>query len=248
MKLKASLHIHTKEDLSDGRVISYDVFKLIDEAHKFKFQVLALTCHKSLATQPLAIKYARARGILLIPGIELELEEGSRRPHVVVLNSDTEVLRVKNLVELRQYKNKHPAIFILAAHPCAGSRWSLGLELLTKYIQVFDAVEHTWFYSAWFNSNKAVIALAKKFDKPVIATGDLHTLKYLNSDYTFIEANSLKLKDVLSALKAGRVTNVTKTKSLREMFLFLMKFLVWSTILTFFSFRGRRNIRKAFRL
>jgi predicted metal-dependent phosphoesterase TrpH len=240
MKLKASLHIHTKEDLSDGRVISYDVFKLIDEAHKFRFQVLALTCHKSLATQPQFIKYARERGILLIPGIELELEEGSRRPHVVVLNGDTEVLRVKNLVDLKKYKSKHPETFILAAHPHAGGHWSLGLDLLTKYIQVFDAVEHTWFYSAWFNSNKAVIALAKKFNKLIIATGDIHTLKYLNSDYTFIEANSLNLKDVLSALKAGRVTNVTKTKSLIEMFLFLLKFLVWSSVLTFFNFRGRR--------
>lgn len=241
MKLKASLHIHTKEDLSDGRVINYDIFKLIDVAHKFKFQVLALTCHKSLATRPEFVKYARERGILLISGIELELEEGSRRPHVVVLNGEANILQVKNLADLKKYKVKHPEIFVLAAHPHADAHWSLGLDLLTKYLQVFDAVEHTWFYSSWYNTNKAVVALAKKFNKPVMATGDIHTLKYLNSDYCFIEASSLTVGSVLEALKVGRVINVTRPKSPVEMFLFLLRFLVWSNILTWLDFRAKNN-------
>ena len=108
MKLKASLHIHTKEDESDGRIIDYDIFKLIDEAKKLKFQILALTCHRSLATKPEFIDYARRQGILLIPGIELELSQGRRRPHVVVLNGTDDILGVKNLVDLQNYQARHP--------------------------------------------------------------------------------------------------------------------------------------------
>ncbi len=241
MKLKASLHIHTKEDLNDGRVISYDIFRLIDEAKKFNFQVLALTCHKSLATRPEFISYAQKQGVLLINGIELELSEGRRRPHVVVLNCQTNILKVKNLADLKKYKLQHPEIFVLAAHPQADRHWSLGLDLLTKNIQIFDAIEHTWFYNKWFNSNKAVLAVAKKFNKPVVATGDLHDLKYLNTDYTIIDVPKLEVGAILKSLKAGRVTNVTQTKNLVEMFLFLLKFLVWPTVLTSSDFCGKKS-------
>ena len=243
MKLKASLHLHTKEDLSDGRVIDYDIFRLIDEAKNFKFQVLALTCHKTLANRPEFVAYAKQQGILLIGGIELELSEGKRRPHVVVLNPDVRITKVTNLKELKKYKQDHPEIFVLAAHPNAGGPWSLGLKLLSDNWDVFDAVEHTWFYSFLLNSNRQVVRLALARKKPVIATSDLHVLKYLDTDYTIIDSPDLELSSILKSLKNGRVKNITTPKNLVKMFLFIARFWLWSNLLTYDIFRDKKRHR-----
>jgi predicted metal-dependent phosphoesterase TrpH len=47
MKYKSSLHIHTKEDSADGKIISYTIYDLIDKASEKDFKILALTGHKT---------------------------------------------------------------------------------------------------------------------------------------------------------------------------------------------------------
>lgn len=226
MKLKASLHLHTAEDPIDGKLVGYDFLFLIDKAAELGFKVLALTCHHHFAYSEKFVRRAKQKGILLLPGIELKLEAGWRQPHVVVLNCQADIAKVKTLEQLRDYKKNHPEIFVLAAHPNADIFNSLGLRLFKANADIFDGLEHTWFYSKLFNSNKIVAKLAKEFEKPLIATADLHDIKYLAGDYTIIDASKFDAEIVVKALKAGRVKNFSKPKSLVAMSMFLMKFLV----------------------
>jgi len=59
MKVKASLHIHSGADLTEGNIIGYSVFELIDSAKALGFQVLAHTCHKYFVWDESWADYAR---------------------------------------------------------------------------------------------------------------------------------------------------------------------------------------------
>jgi predicted metal-dependent phosphoesterase TrpH len=235
MKLKASLHLHTAEDPIDGKLVGYDFLFLIDRAAELGFKVLALTCHHHFVYSEKFIRRAKQKSILLLSGIELQLDAGWRQPHVVVLNCQADIAKVKTLEQLREYKNNHPEIFVLAPHPNSDIFHSLGSRLFKANADVFDGLEHTWFYSKFFNSNKVVARLAKEFEKPLIATADLHDIKYLAGDYTIIEADKFETKKVIEALKAGKVKNYSSPKSLYKMFAFVARFWLLQQFYKFFK-------------
>ena len=213
MKLKASLHLHTAEDRSsDGPLIGYSIYQLIDRAALLGFKVLGLTCHRVFVYRRAYGRYAKQRGILLLPGVELELAEMFNRPHVVVLNCGPDIEKVTTLNELAAYKKRQPQIFVLAAHPLVDRHFSLAASQLEECSHLFDAFEHTWFYSRWFNSNRRVAALARRFHKPFLATADLHHLKYLSTDYAVIDSREFSAAAIFAAIKAGRFSNVSRPK------------------------------------
>ncbi|MFH1662180.1 MAG: PHP domain-containing protein [Candidatus Falkowbacteria bacterium] len=224
MKLKASLHIHTSEDKTDGHVIKYNVYKLIDEAKKYDFKILALTCHKKFECKKEHIDYAKKNGILLIPGVELALRKFLRNNDVLVLNCEENVEKIKNFADLIKYKKNHPEIFIIAPHPLFGIKESIGKNKLIKYINVFDAVENSWFYSKFVNFNKKAKKIAKKYKKPFISTSDAHVLTYFNKDYTIIETEKLNIESVFKAIKANKFTNITEPKSLYKLIFYIIFF------------------------
>src|SRR5512139_2457420 len=78
--LKADLHLHTAEDPLDR--IRYTAKELISKAADEGFDVLSITNHHRVTFNPELFSYARERGILLIPGVEITI----RRRHVLVLN------------------------------------------------------------------------------------------------------------------------------------------------------------------
>ena len=71
--------------------------------------------------------------------------------------------------------------------------------------------------------NKKVEDVAKKFNKPYIATADAHILTYFNTDYAVINAEQFDLSSVLDALRRGRVANITSPKSIFSMISYLVK-------------------------
>jgi len=224
MKIKASLHIHTAEDGLEGKKIKYTVYQLIDQAQKLDFKVLALTGHEYFIYQPEYGQYAQERGMLLVPGIELSLNKCFLvQKHVVVLNCQPEIERIKTLDELADYKKSHPEIFILSPHPHFFFSVSLGLKTLKKYINLFDAVEYSWFYTKKINLNKKTGVIAQEYNKPMISTSDLHRLEWLNEDYALIETSALDIATVLRAIKKKQFVNVTKPKRLIELILFIIK-------------------------
>ncbi len=230
MKLKASLHIHTKEDFSDGHFIKYTIYNLIDHAEELGFDVLALTGHRKFIYKPEYGDYAKGKGILLIPGIELSLGKIYRENHVIVLNCDKSVERVKTFRSLKMYKKKHPKAFIYAPHPTFGLQEGMGIKNLLKHIDTFDAIEHCWYHSKLVNFNKRSLKVAQQFNKPFIATADLHTLDYMDEDYVVVEATGKNIKAFFRAIKQGKYENVTRAKSIEELALFIVKLALSSLI------------------
>lgn len=221
MKVKASLHLHTKEDVNEEYPIDYSIFDLIDLSAENGMKVLALTGHENCATTPKMVAYAAKQGILLIPGIEIEL--GGK--HTLILNADKSAEAVDSFDKLRQYRQTHPHCFVIAVHPNFKFH-SIGLDNLEKYRDLFDAVEHSWFYSRLINLNLRTAQLAKKLGLPMIATADLHLTKYFTTDYAVLDLKELTIPAVFEAIRTGKFENVSRLKKLSEMIGFELKTLL----------------------
>ncbi|MEK7599237.1 MAG: hypothetical protein AAB474_02180 [Patescibacteria group bacterium] len=205
MRLKTNLHFHTGEDPDD--FISYDFYEGVDYAARLGFEVLALTCHRKFVYSQKFGNYARAKNILLIPGIEINIE----KKHVVVLNCDEEAEKIKNFQNLGEYKKTHPEIFILAPHPYFYGRKPLK-NRLEKHIELFDAVELSWFYSKLFNRNIKGEMIASKYGKPFIAVSDTHFFDFMDKNYALVEAGQKTIPAVFQAIKNKNFENITSPR------------------------------------
>ena len=84
--------------------------------------------------------------------------------------------------------------------------------MLEKYIRLFDAIEHSWFYSRWFNRNKKAVRAAKKYSLPLVATSDTHFFNFMDENYTIIDAEEFTVPAILDALRAKRFQNLTSPR------------------------------------
>lgn len=225
MELKSSLHIHTAEDRFDGVIIKYNIYRLIDKAQKLGFKVLALTCHKKFVYKKEYGDYARREGILLIPGVELAITKFIFfHSDIVVLNCGKDAEQVKTFEQLREYKKNNPRIFVIAPHPLFDFKNSIGRNKLIEYIDIFDAVEHSWFYSDLINFNKKAKRIAEKYNKPFIATSDAHTLNYFNVDYAVISADELTVENVFKSIRQKKFKNITRPKNIFKLIFHIIIF------------------------
>jgi predicted metal-dependent phosphoesterase TrpH len=201
--LKADLHIHTKEDPLD--YIHHTAEDIIDHAAKSGFDVLSITLHEKFLFSEDLKKYAEARNILLIPGVEANIDDC----HVVVLNAKAEAESLSSFQDLSRYRHAHPDSFILAPHPFYPKGKCLRDKLI-EHIQLFDAVDYCHFYFRGVNIfNKKALAVAKKYDKPVIGTSDCHLLFQFNHTYSLIDSEK-NVDSVIEALRQNRVELVTE--------------------------------------
>lgn len=239
MILKANFHLHTSEDPLD-LFINYNVYEAIDRAKKSGYSVLALTCHDKFVYKKEYGKYAREKGILLIPGIEVEIKRG----HVLILNATKEAEKVKTFAALKKYKEKNKKAFVIAPHPYFGM-FSLNGRL-KKNIALFDAIEKNWFFTLGFNRNKKAREIAEKYSKPYIASSDTHNLKYLQKSFTLIEAPKLQTSSIFKAIREGQTQNVATRLGWFEVASYLLWYnLCQAEILIkgVFGKSGRINIR-----
>lgn len=225
MILKASLHIHTKEDKKDGHMIKYDVFDLVDEAAKRGFHVLGFTPHQKYVFKKEYADYAKKKGILLIPGIERSLGRVSAK-HVIILNCGPEAEKIKNFKQLAEYKKTHPEVFVLSPHPTFSRLISIGEKNLRRYISLFDAVEHSWIYSFKRNKNKKAARVAQEFQKPFVATADVHRLKKLDTDYVIISAKDFSIEGIFEAIRQESFENITFPKRQIDLILYIANHIV----------------------
>jgi predicted metal-dependent phosphoesterase TrpH len=211
MKLRTNLHLHTSDDQED--FIEYSFIDALNTAKIYGFECLALTCHNTFVDREDYRKAAEALGILLIPGVEKTIE----KRHVVVLNPDRDIDAVKTFAELSAYKKTHPQIFVLAAHPYFPGGYSLQ-EKLEEHLTLFDAIEHSWFYSKRVNFNERAERLAETSHIPFIATSDTHDLKFLDTNYAEIEVKEKTIPAIFEAIRNNNFTNTTFPRKLfREM-------------------------------
>jgi predicted metal-dependent phosphoesterase TrpH len=198
--LKADFHIHTREDPHD--FIRYTAVELLQEASRQGFQVLALTCHnKRIHTEDLR-KRAEDLGILLIPGVEAAIEG----KHTLLLDMPYSRLRVRNFKHVRALRKDGG--LIIAPHPFFPAPKCLNGKL-RENLDLFDAIEHSHFYTRTFNFNQKAIEYALRMGIPLVGTSDCHRIWQLGTTYTLVDADEKTIPGVFAAIRAGRVRVVT---------------------------------------
>jgi predicted metal-dependent phosphoesterase TrpH len=204
--IKAQLHIHIQGDPVDK--IKYTWRDLIDRAKKLDYRILAITCHKKIIFPPKALSYAKKHGILLIKGIEIEIS----KKHIIILNAHKDSEKIQTFHDLKKYKQNHKESLIVAAHPYFPTKKTLK-KSLEKHIDLFDAIEYTFFYTKTKNYNKKAEEIAKKYNKPLIGVSDCHILKHLDSTYTLLDCgkdnSTPTIKTVFNAILQKKSEIVT---------------------------------------
>ena len=203
-KLKADLHLHTKEDPED--IVKYSARELIDQGYQKGFEVLAITNHNQITYDNHLAEYAREREILLIPGAEATID----KKHVLLLNMDYSLRRIKTFDDLKLLKDG--AGLIIAPHPFFPNFTSLNSKL-KEHLDIFDAIEYSHCYLEKINFNKKAEDVAKEFSLPLIGTSDAHLPWQIGTTYSLIEAEK-DLESVITAIKEGKVEIVTEPLSL----------------------------------
>ncbi len=216
MRLKTNLHFHTGDDPHDK--ISYSFYEGIDAAERNGFEVIALTCHRKFVWKKEYEAYAARKNILLIPGIEQNIE----KKHVVILNADQSAETLSTWNELTAWKMAHRESFVLAPHPYFYGNFSLK-DNLEQNINLFDAIELSWFYSRFFNRNKMAEVVAKRYGKPFIATSDTHDLKFLDSSYAIVEAKAKTIPSIFESMRQNNFENFTFPYKMFEMAMYVLK-------------------------
>jgi len=203
-KLKADLHLHTKEDHQDS--IKYNARELIGQAYLKGFEVLAITNHDQVTYDNYLAEYAKERGILLIPGVEATIG----KKHVLLLNMDYSFHRIRTFDDLKLLKDGTG--LIIAPHPFFPSFTSLNSKL-EEHLDIFDAIEYSHCYLEKIDFNKKAEDLAKEFSLPLIGTSDAHFLWQIGTTYSLIEAKK-DLESVIAAIREGKIEIVTEPLSL----------------------------------
>jgi len=200
--LKSDFHLHSSEDPKDD--IKYSSKELIDHCSKLGFEVLSLTHHGNRFFNQEIIDYAKQKKILLIPGVEANVNG----KHTLIINApegyNYDNLSFDDLKEIR--KNN---VIVIAAHPFYPRNNCLGKELIEN-IDLFDGIEYCHLYKPfinWFN-NKAV-KVAKKYNKSIIGTSDAHSLIQIGHTFTYLDCNK-DINSVMDAIRNNKLNLHTK--------------------------------------
>jgi predicted metal-dependent phosphoesterase TrpH len=217
--LKAELHSHAGEDKKHE--LSYSVRELIDQARKCRYDVLGLTFHDKVFEGPefeKSRKYALGKKILLMAGCEATIEG----KHTLVYGiTDSERKKIKSFRDLRRLKKEFEKngrnILIIAPHPFYSTgimgKYCLGRKLV-KNIDIFDAIEYSFFYLKRVNRNKKAVKIAKRYLKPMVGNGDIHVLSNLDRTYSMILAKKDPV-EIMNAIKENHVKVVSKPLTMR---------------------------------
>jgi predicted metal-dependent phosphoesterase TrpH len=200
MPLKIDLHIHTQEDTEEQ--ISYSAYELIDEAVSRGFDAIAITNHDMVTYSPEFKSYASERGLVLIPGVEATIEG----KHVLLINMPFQDGCFNSLEDIHRQKAENN--LVIAPHPYFPAPTCLDGQLEAAP-HLFDAVEHSHFYTYWIDFNRQAIRFARKHRLPLVANSDAHILEQFGLAYSLVEAE--KTPDaIIQAIKAGRVKPVSR--------------------------------------
>lgn len=199
--LKASFHLHTGNDPRDH--IPYTNYQAIDKAAKLKFDVIAITCHNKVVFSEGLKAYAASKNILLIPGIEKSIEFR----HVLILNADKDAEQINTFEKLQSIKPRKNWLTIIA-HPFFPpiSLWS---KSTIANMDLFDAVEYSFFYSNLINFNRKAREIAQTSKKPLIGTSDIHILNLFEETYTLIDAEK-NTESIFKAIRENKVSIISK--------------------------------------
>jgi predicted metal-dependent phosphoesterase TrpH len=196
--LKVELHAHTDDDPADR--ITHSTRELVDHAALLGYHAIAITLHDRYFDPAPHAAYARARGILLIAGIERTIA----RRHVLLINFPAECERVRTFEEVADLKARTNGL-VIAPHPFYPTPSAIGRSLLDRHATLIDAVELNSMYVRGLDFNRNAVAWARSRGKPVVGNTDLHRLEQLGTTYSVVDAEP-DPNAVCTAIRAGRVT------------------------------------------
>lgn len=202
-RIKFDFHMHTLDDPVDHHVY-HTVFELLDKAAKLGFGALAITLHTRQFSSRAAEAYARERDILLIPGVEQDVE-GS---HVLLINFPKEasegIRTFADLASVRSELTRSGAAenLVIAPHPFFPGGVALGGKLL-EHRKLFDAVEVSGFYHRFWNPNLKGIETAARLGLPMVGNSDTHTLEQFGTTWSEVDCEP-DAGSILRAVKAGK--------------------------------------------
>lgn len=209
MKVKADMHIHTKEDPQDNWHIKHSAKDIIDKAEKEKIKIISITLHNKVLENKEIDEYAKKKGITLIKGVERTIQG----KHVLIYGlSDKESQKIKNFDDLRELKQKKD-ILVVAPHPYYPNiivKTCLK-DNVEKHKDIIDALEVQQLYTKIYNPNKKAIKTATNLRKGIIANSDTHKIKYFGSHYTEIDLpQKYTQKDIFCAIRKNKTEIKTK--------------------------------------
>jgi len=202
--LKLELHAHTNEDPADR--IAHSTTQLIDRAAALGYGALAITLHDRYFDPAAHADYARARGMVLLPGIEKTIA----RRHLLLVNFPRECASVRSFDDLARLKARSGGL-VVAPHPFYPTISAMR-RLMDVYASLVDAVEVNAMYTRTLDFNRRAIAWARANGKPMVGNSDLHCLEQLGSTYSLVDAEP-DPRSICDAIRAGRVE--VRTQPLR---------------------------------
>ncbi len=210
--LKVDFHTHTNYVQNfEGK---YSPKELIDSARKKGFDILCITEHGSysyyggkkyfdyLKTYNDFKDYALSKGLLLVSGVEIEIEG----KEVLLVNFKGDVTKLNNFSDLKNLGNE---VLVIAPHPYYYVGNCLMGELV-KQISLFDAIEYSHFHTKFINwPNKKVLKVAKKYNKVLVGTSDAHRMYQFGRCYSLVDC-AKDVNSLVKAVKKGKVKIVAK--------------------------------------
>jgi predicted metal-dependent phosphoesterase TrpH len=201
---RVDLHNHCQGDPVD--VLQHTIFEHIDAAKKAGLDAIAITWHRRICADSEAFAYARERGLLLIPGMEADVNG----KHVVVLGlREGDLPGQATWDEIRALRARKPGVLVFAPHPFYPHPSCLNRQL-DGNDDCIDAVEWCALHVGWLpdriNPNLRAARWAHRFGKPLLACSDAHSLAAIARNASTVEAEALTEEAILAAVRAGRIT------------------------------------------
>jgi predicted metal-dependent phosphoesterase TrpH len=234
-QLRMEIHSHTDYDPEDW--IEHSAEELIDEVARQGINVLAITCHRALQWSSQLKAYAEAAGVLLIPAVEASIEGKD-----VLIYGLERFAHPMSFDELRNLRRQNPSVLTVAPHPFYPSSTCLGQRLFLHQ-DCFDAIEYCHFYTRQVNFNAKAVEAARKLNKPLVGTSDIHFLTQVGKTTSTVTVSERTFAAVSAAIKTGQLELHTNPLRLSELILQVLRML-WMNLKS--SLVRRRSVaRKA---
>ena len=212
--LRGDFHHHINTDPIDWRFVTHSAGELIDRAAAVGLNVLAITCHEAAPYDGDVGRYAAARGILLLRGMEATVDGH----HVLLLNFPEFPPGVCTMDDIATRKTRDA--LVIAPHPFYPTGIA-GADILVAHRELFDAVEFSGLYTPLTGLfNRRAAAHARRAALPVVGNTDTHYLWQLGKTFTLIDAQP-EPTAIVDAIRHGRVEVVTCPLSWVDLLRFL---------------------------
>jgi len=203
--LKLDLHVHTFYSgdalTSPGEAVAW--------ARRAGLDGLAITDHDTLVGAERTARLAGKRGLLVVPGMEVETRGG----HLLLLCPSEPVRSGTSLAEAIDMARDVGALVVLA-HPyslLAPKGWRAAELRRLDAVEVINARELLFGFSCRM-ARKLALALGK----PMTGGSDAHVPEAIGSAYTLVKADG-DVDDVLEAIRKGRIRPFGRRTSFKNL-------------------------------